>query len=113
MGLHYAHQSLYYEFSGYAKDENTAMEAKRVADSLSRSPSANVNSTTSNYSYSIAQFDSPFQFIGRTNEVWADIKVSGADGCKSSELASYWGTADRMSSTVMPKGSDTNIINHC
>ncbi|KAL9372746.1 hypothetical protein Peur_034990 [Populus x canadensis] len=77
------------KFSGYAKDENIAEEAKRLADSLSRSPWANLSSTESNYSYSIAQYDSPFQFIGRTNEVWADIKVSGADGCNSSGIASY------------------------
>ena len=77
------------KFSGYAKDENIAEEAKRLADSLSRSPWANLSSTESNYSYSIAQYDSPFQFIGRTNEVWADIKVSGADGCNSSAIASY------------------------
>ncbi|KAJ6882346.1 heme-binding protein 2 [Populus alba x Populus x berolinensis] len=74
------------KFSRYAKDENIAEEAKRLADSLSRSPWANLSSTESNYSYSIVQYDSPFQFIGRTNEMWADIKVSGADGCKSSGI---------------------------
>ncbi|KAG6753144.1 hypothetical protein POTOM_043188 [Populus tomentosa] len=42
------------KFSRYAKDENIAEEAKRLADSLSRSPWANLSSTESNYSYSIA-----------------------------------------------------------
>lgn len=77
------------KFSGYAKDENVAREAKRLAVSLSTSPWVNVTSTDSNSSYSIAQYDSPFQFIHRTNEVWADIKAPGANGCQSSGIASY------------------------
>ncbi|KAF9667896.1 hypothetical protein SADUNF_Sadunf15G0070800 [Salix dunnii] len=76
-------------FPGYAKDENVAGEAKRLAVSLSRSPWVNSTSTESNYSYSIAQYDSPFHFIGRANEVWADIKAPGANGCESSGIASY------------------------
>ncbi|KAJ6339753.1 hypothetical protein OIU77_007657 [Salix suchowensis] len=77
------------KFHGYAKDENVAGEAKRLAVSLSRSPWFNSTSTESNYSYSIAQYDSPFHFIGRANEVWADIKAPGANGCESSGVASY------------------------
>ncbi|CAK7325061.1 unnamed protein product [Dovyalis caffra] len=77
------------KFSGYANDENVVKEAKRLAVSLSRSPWANLTIAESNYSYSIAQYDSPFQFIGRTNEVWADVKASGANSCKSSGIASY------------------------
>jgi hypothetical protein len=77
------------KFSGYAKDENVAREAKRLAVSLSMSPWVNVTSTENNCSYSIAQYDSPFQFIHRTNEVWADIKAPGANGCQSGVIASY------------------------
>jgi len=77
------------KFSGYAKDENVAREAKRLSVSLSMSPWVNVTSTESNCSYSIAQYDSPFQFIHRTNEVWADITAPGANGCQSGVIASY------------------------
>lgn len=77
------------KFSGFAKDEKIVKEAKKLATSLSRSPWANLTSSDSGYAYSIAQYDSPFQFIGRVNEVWADVDASEIDGCGSSETATY------------------------
>ncbi|WCJ36101.1 SOUL heme-binding family protein [Euphorbia peplus] len=65
------------KFSGYAKDDNIIEEAKRLAESLSRSPLANATSADSHFAYSIAQYDAPFRFIGRVNEVWADINGCG------------------------------------
>ncbi|KAJ8753576.1 hypothetical protein K2173_022817 [Erythroxylum novogranatense] len=77
------------KFSGYATDDNIANEAKELALSLSRSPRANTTFVDSNNAYSVAQYDSPFQYIGRLNEVWAEVKASGLEGCEDSKIASY------------------------
>ncbi|KAL0417167.1 UNVERIFIED_CONTAM: hypothetical protein Slati_3548600 [Sesamum latifolium] len=61
------------KFSGFARDNNIVKEAKKLALSLSRSEWANTTSTESEYAYSIAQYNSPFRFIGRVNEVWVDV----------------------------------------
>lgn len=76
------------EFSGFARDWNIVKEAEKLATSLSRSPWANHTSSKSGYAYSIAQYSSPFKFIGRVNEVWVDIDES-AGGCKSNGVAAY------------------------
>ncbi|PON59685.1 SOUL heme-binding protein [Trema orientale] len=76
------------KFSGFARDGNIVKEAEKLATSLSRSPWANHTSSESGYAYSIAQYSSPFKFIGRVNEVWVDIDKSG-EGCKSSGVAAY------------------------
>ncbi|KAJ9140292.1 hypothetical protein P3X46_030956 [Hevea brasiliensis] len=75
------------KFSGYAKDDNIIKEAKKLSVSLRRSPWTNATSAESNFAYSIAQYDSPFHFIGRVNEVWADINATG--GCEYSKIAAY------------------------
>ncbi|KAG8638799.1 hypothetical protein MANES_14G063400v8 [Manihot esculenta] len=75
------------KFSGYATDDNIIKEAKRLSISLSRSPWINNTSAETNFAYSIAQYDSPFHFIGRLNEVWADIDAT--DGCEYSKIATY------------------------
>lgn len=77
------------KFSGFARDSNIVEEAQKLATSLSRSPWANSTSEKSSYAYSIAQYNSPFRFIGRVNEVWVDINASGLEGYKSSEIAAY------------------------
>ncbi|XP_031474816.1 uncharacterized protein LOC116247011 [Nymphaea colorata] len=78
------------KFSGFARDSNIVKEAQSLATSLGRSPWA--NSTTfdeDKYAYSIAQYNSPFRFIGRTNEVWVDV-VGPQGGCPTaSSLSSY------------------------
>ncbi|KAK6148348.1 hypothetical protein DH2020_019260 [Rehmannia glutinosa] len=76
-------------FSGFARDNNIVTEAEKLAVSLSRSQWANSTSTQSGYAYSIAQYNSPFKFISRVNEVWVDVSGSERDGCKSSFLAAY------------------------
>lgn len=81
------------KFSGFARDTNIVKEAEKLATSLSRSPWANSTSAESSYAYSIAQYNSPFRFIGRVNEVWVDVNASGVDGYKSSEIATYWHSA--------------------
>ncbi|KAK3004559.1 hypothetical protein RJ639_019065, partial [Escallonia herrerae] len=58
------------KFSGFARDSNIAREAEKLAISLSNSPWANSTSSKSKYAYSIAQYNSPFRFIGRLYEVW-------------------------------------------
>ncbi|GER56806.1 heme-binding protein [Striga asiatica] len=77
------------KFSGFARDNNIAKEAEKLAVSLSRSEWRNSTSTQSGYAYSIAQYNSPFKFIGRINEVWVDVNGSEKDGCKSNLLAAY------------------------
>ncbi|CAA0826678.1 SOUL heme-binding family protein [Striga hermonthica] len=77
------------KFSGFARDNNIVKEAEKLAVSLSRSEWRNSTSTRSGYAYSIAQYNSPFKFIGRVNEVWVDVNGSEKDGCKSNLLAAY------------------------
>lgn len=78
------------KFSGFARDSNIVEEAQKLATSLSRSSWANSTSEESSYAYSIAQYNSPFRFIGRVNEVWVDVNASGLQGYKSSEIAASW-----------------------
>ncbi|KAK9278191.1 hypothetical protein L1049_027752 [Liquidambar formosana] len=77
------------KFSGFAKDDNIVEEAEKLAISLSRSPWANSTSSESSNAYSIAQYSSPFRFIGRVNEVWVDVNGSGLNGCESSGAAVF------------------------
>ncbi|OMO60005.1 SOUL heme-binding protein [Corchorus capsularis] len=63
------------KFSGFATDDKVLKEAANLATSLSLSPWAN-STTATEYSYSIAQYDSPFRLIGRNNEVWVDVDAS-------------------------------------
>lgn len=77
------------KFSGYARDNNIVKEAEKLAISLSRSPWANSTSSKSQQAYSIAQYNSPFQIFGRTNEVWVDIDAPKLAGCESSGVAAY------------------------
>ncbi|KAJ9568279.1 hypothetical protein OSB04_004245 [Centaurea solstitialis] len=72
------------QFSGFARDKNTAKEAEQLATSLSKSPWANSTSSSSKFVYSIAQYNSPLKFFGRVNEVWVDI-----DGCEPSMVATH------------------------
>lgn len=74
------------KFSGFAKDDNIVREAEKLAFSLSKSTWANATSAKSGYAYSIAQYSSPFQLIGRINEVWVDVDASG---CTSGGIAAY------------------------
>lgn len=77
------------KFSGFARDNNIVKEAEKLAVSLSRTQWANSTSTQSGYAYSIAQYNSPFRFISRVNEIWVDVSGSDTDGCKSNLLAAY------------------------
>lgn len=77
------------KFSGFARDSNIVQEAQKLATSLSRSPWANCTSEESSSAYSIAQYNSPFKFIGRVNEVWVDVNASGSEDDKYSEVATY------------------------
>ncbi|RCV23422.1 hypothetical protein SEVIR_5G005100v4 [Setaria viridis] len=70
-------------FSGYARDKNVVEEAEKLAMSLSRSPWVNSTNYPSKNAYSIAQYSSPFRFIGRVNEVWFDVD------CKSTGVETY------------------------
>ncbi|XVE57176.1 hypothetical protein DITRI_Ditri04bG0070800 [Diplodiscus trichospermus] len=63
------------KFSGFATDDSVLREAVKLATSLSLSPWAN-STTATDYAYSIAQYDPPFRFIGRVNEVWVDVDAS-------------------------------------
>ncbi|KAK1276603.1 hypothetical protein QJS04_geneDACA012784 [Acorus gramineus] len=77
------------KFSGFARDSNIVKEAEKLATSLSRSPWANSTGSGSAYAYSIAQYNSPFRFIGRVNEVWVDIDGSQTKECQVSGLEVY------------------------
>ncbi|KAK8627819.1 hypothetical protein V6N13_135419 [Hibiscus sabdariffa] len=63
------------KFSGFATDDAVVKEAASLATSLSLSPWAN-STTTADYTYSIAQYDPPFRFFSRLNEVWVDVDAS-------------------------------------
>ncbi|KAL6627033.1 hypothetical protein ACP70R_030759 [Stipagrostis hirtigluma subsp. patula] len=70
-------------FSGYARDNNVVEEAEKLALSLSQSPWANSTNYPSKNAYSIAQYDNPFHFFSRVNEVWFDVD------CKSTGVETY------------------------
>ncbi|EFJ22752.1 hypothetical protein SELMODRAFT_150839 [Selaginella moellendorffii] len=78
-------------FSGFAKDENVAVEAAKLAASLSKTLWSNATSkeTISGVdSYSIAQYDSPFKIFSRHNEVWVPLaKCSAAKNCLPERVA--------------------------
>ncbi|XP_020591874.1 heme-binding protein 2-like [Phalaenopsis equestris] len=77
------------QFSGFARDNNIVKEAEKLAVSLRKSPWANSTDSFDKNSYSIAQYNSPFHFVGRINEVWADIDASKIPGCESGRVAAY------------------------
>lgn len=83
-------------FSGYAKDNNVAKEAKSLADSLGRSPWANATNglEAGRDSYAIAQYSSPFTILGRVNEVWVSLSDSyvhyNCNPSKSSAASLHW-----------------------
>ncbi|KAM7471285.1 hypothetical protein LguiA_009468 [Lonicera macranthoides] len=70
------------KFSGFARDSNIVEEVEKLATSLSMSTWANSSSSESKYTYSIAQYNSPFRVIGRVNEVWVEL-----NGCVSNQIA--------------------------
>ncbi|EYU22155.1 hypothetical protein MIMGU_mgv1a018560mg, partial [Erythranthe guttata] len=74
------------KFSGFARDENVVKEAEKLAVSLSRSPLFNLTSSPSydGDAYSIAQYNSPFRFVSRVNEVWFDVSGIEIEGCDES-----------------------------
>lgn len=76
------------QFSGFARDSNIIKEAERLAVSLNQSSWANSTDFGKN-AYSIAQYNSPLQFIGRVNEVWVDVAGSQESGCASSGVEVY------------------------
>ncbi|KAF5199933.1 Soul heme-binding family protein [Thalictrum thalictroides] len=70
------------KFSGFARDKNIVAEAEKLSVSLTRSPWAN-STAKGTYGYSIAQYNSPFRFIRRVNEVWVNLDGSKVEGCQS------------------------------
>ncbi|CAL9061673.1 unnamed protein product [Musa banksii] len=77
------------QFSGFARDSNVIKEAEKLAISLSQSSWANLTEFSNKNAYSIAQYNSPFHFIGRVNEVWVDVGGSEVPGCESSHAYTY------------------------
>ncbi|KAG0486544.1 hypothetical protein HPP92_008639 [Vanilla planifolia] len=77
------------QFSGFARDNNVVKEAENLAISLSRSPWANSTDLLGHDAYSIAQYNSPFRFFGRTNEVWARINRFKASGYCSDSISTF------------------------
>ncbi|KAE8678352.1 Sec14p-like phosphatidylinositol transfer family protein isoform 1 [Hibiscus syriacus] len=63
------------KFSGFATDDTVVKEAENLGTSLSLSPWAN-STTTTDYTFSIAQYDPPFHLFSRLNEVWVDVDAS-------------------------------------
>ncbi|KAJ7561500.1 hypothetical protein O6H91_03G030800 [Diphasiastrum complanatum] len=69
-------------FSGFATDENVPQEAYSLLRSLAGSPWAGISKSESratSETYTIAQYNSPFDVIERVNEVWFNIETSRAD----------------------------------
>jgi len=74
-------------FSGFAMDGNVAKEASMLELSLQKTPWANVTDVepkTGEDAYTIAQYSSPFQILGRVNEVW--VSFPSSDGCHAKLL---------------------------
>ncbi|CAI5493345.1 unnamed protein product [Closterium sp. Naga37s-1] len=65
-------------FSGFATDFNVAQEAANLGDSLASTAWANVTAALGGEAYSIAEYNSPFELIGRVNEIWVPFRE--ADG---------------------------------
>ncbi|KAE8681529.1 MLP-like protein 28-like [Hibiscus syriacus] len=63
------------KFLGFATDDTMVKEAEKLGTSLSLSPWAN-STTTTDYTYSIAQYDPPFHIFSILNEVWVDVDAS-------------------------------------
>lgn len=76
-------------FPGFARDSNVVKQAEALAVSLRKSPWANSTYSGGSHAYSIAQYNAPFRFIGRVNEVWVDIDESKAPGCRPRSVAAY------------------------
>nr|XP_043617751.1 heme-binding protein 2-like [Erigeron canadensis] len=70
------------QFSGFAREKNTVKEVEKLTTSLSGSQYS--TSSSSEFAYSIAQYNSPLKFFGRVNEVWMDV-----EGCESNNVAAY------------------------
>ncbi|KAL5723885.1 hypothetical protein ACHQM5_007224 [Ranunculus cassubicifolius] len=66
------------KFSGFARDSNIVAEAEKLGISLSQSPWAN-STVKGDYTYAIAQYNSPFRFFKRVNEsvVYISHFISG------------------------------------
>lgn len=79
------------KFSGYALDEIVVKEAEKLAASLRTSHWADCTSSDSENAYSIAQYNCPFHFIHRVNEVWVAMDGSKIDKCrhKSRKVATF------------------------
>ncbi|KAG6496003.1 heme-binding protein 2-like [Zingiber officinale] len=75
------------KFSGFARDNNVIKEAEKLAVSLNQTSWGEFTSADTD-AYSIAQYDSPFHFVGRTNEVWVNIGAE-APGCESNHAYAY------------------------
>jgi len=74
-------------FSGFAKDSNVAQEAALLEASLKKTPWAYVTELEpkdGEDAYTVAQYSSPFQILGRVNEVWVSFPTS--DGCHAKLL---------------------------
>lgn len=74
-------------FTGFAKDNNVAQEASLLEASLKKTPWANVTDAEPKEgqdAYTIAQYSSPFQILGRLNEVW--VTFPSSDGCHAALL---------------------------
>ena len=74
-------------FSGFAKDTNVAQEAAQLESSLQNSKWANITKQEpkdGEDAYTIAQYSSPFQILGRVNEVW--VSFPSSEGCHKALL---------------------------
>lgn len=70
------------KFGGFAADLNVAKEASNLAESLKNSPwKSIVNESESAESYSVAQYNSPFEFVKRVNEIWVKFSAEKFKGC--------------------------------
>eukprot|EP00249_Psilotum_nudum_P013286 c24261_g1_i1 orf=36-767(-) len=70
------------KFRGFATDDNVAEEASNLEASLSDTPWAGIATdivVQTQETYIIAQYNSPFEFSGRLNEVWLPIPTCTPD----------------------------------
>ena len=58
------------QFSGFVSDESVGQEAAALYDSLQGTEWAAAVDRSGTTEYTVAQYNSPFEFTGRVNEIW-------------------------------------------
>ncbi|KAI4328194.1 hypothetical protein L6164_020570 [Bauhinia variegata] len=72
------------KFTGFAKDDNINKETEALVSSLKKQLPGNSTTIVKNF-YTIAQYNSSSERMGRLNEVWIKVLGLAAEGCPPSQ----------------------------